>query len=182
MERVTGWYLKASGLAFKQVPEKECIQECLKDQTPGRHENFKCLSVSYNDDNQACVYLNQIARPLDKRGPPLTMDTRYKYYSKMCLSNEAAAKCPGFVTRFVGKQLVAMNDAKITAADYGTCVQACLTAEHKLGFICRSGMFFDKQSSENCILNYSYHYDEHTLFVDGGDDETEYFSLRSCQW
>lgn len=164
MERVSGAYLKASGLAFKQMQEKECVKACLKDtvrailffgalsddlrplQMPNRNEDYKCLSVSYNDENQACVYLNQIARPLNKNGPPLTPDARYRYYAKMCLSTDAVAKCPGYITRFVGKQLVAMSDAKTTTSDYSECVRACLTAETKLGFVCRSGMFYNKVS------------------------------------
>lgn len=115
-------------------------------QLPSRDENYKCLSVSYNADNRACVYLAEIARPLNRKGAALRQDKRYNYYAKMCVSADTVSKCRGYVTRFTGKELVGMNDAKLSTASYPDCVKACLKAEDKLGFRCLSGMFYNNVS------------------------------------
>jgi len=182
MEKVTGWFLQSSGLAFKGVEEHKCYDRCLQDKLPSRDENYKCLSVSYNNDSKACVYLNTIASPLNRKGPSLKQDTRYNYYAKMCVSADTISKCKGYVTRFTGRELVGMNDAKLSTTTYPDCVKACLKAEQKLGFTCLSGMFYNNATTDNCILNYADHYGEPTLFVNDPNLVVDYFSVKSCRW
>jgi len=145
--------------------------------TRGKLQMFERIVQQWNI---YCIYLAEIASPLNRKGQALKPDKRYNYYAKMCLPADAINKCQGYVTRFTRKSLIGMNDAKLTTGSYPECVKGCLTAKEKLGFACLSGMFYNNATVDNCLLNYADHYQEPDLFIAEPDKVVDYFSVKSC--
>ncbi|XP_003367095.1 putative PAN domain protein, partial [Trichinella spiralis] len=129
---------------------KDCATACLDNKdAEGRPLEIKggCASLIYEGttcklDDTKIEYIRNLQPSADST-----------YMMVQCFPEKLVSQCPNNFIYAPGHVLVGFAKTVITTSSESECVEKCLTSTEDLGFYCKSGMFYQEDRNENCILN-----------------------------
>ncbi|KRY55904.1 Uncharacterized protein T03_9557 [Trichinella britovi] len=129
---------------------KDCATACLDNKdAEGKPLEIEgaCASLIYEGttcklDDMKIEYLRNLQPSADST-----------YMMVQCFPEKLVSQCPNNFIYAPGHVLVGFAKTVITTSSESECVEKCLTSTEDLGFYCKSGMFYQEDRNENCILN-----------------------------
>ncbi|KAL1283922.1 Uncharacterized protein T4B_7160 [Trichinella pseudospiralis] len=129
---------------------KDCATACLDNKdAEGRPLEMESACASLIYEGTTCKLDDTKIEVLRNLQP--SADSTYMMVQ--CFPEKLVSQCPNNFIYAPGHVLVGFAKTVITTSSEGECVEKCLTSTEDLGFYCKSGMFYQEDRNENCILN-----------------------------
>jgi hypothetical protein len=157
---------------FIATNEKQCIDACTNNRLP-TGQQAACWSFDFDRVSRQCAITTQRLPP-NGNGSPV-QNPRKSYYEKVCLDATLVVNCPEVFNQFPQRILVGFARSVTDVTTYAGCVDACLNANARFGFTCKSGMFYYEENQMNCILNSEDRITQPDLFTNENQDVVTYF-------
>ncbi|VIO86281.1 Uncharacterized protein BM_BM10928 [Brugia malayi] len=122
---------------------KECARAC------DQEEMFTCTSVIHR--TKECEL--SVSRTTDKNSDDFIFKENSTYLEKFCFSASLAKATEKLWPTVLDHILVGHVMEVVDAASLIGCMSACLQAEQKFSFLCRSAMWYPNDKDQNCLLN-----------------------------
>ncbi|KAK0403856.1 hypothetical protein QR680_017161 [Steinernema hermaphroditum] len=153
----------------------DCLFVC---QTRQRSRD-PCQSATFDRATGTCTLLSDAIDPNGEL--QYTPNVNVVYFEKMCISEvQALVRCADMAHRVPQHILVGHASEILSASTQLECIKFCITAQTRLGFECRSILFFFEFPNDNCILNRQTRTSRPDFFIPERRQKVDYVQLPAC--